>query len=79
MSVSSSSPSRKNNDALAPGPGVVPAPAIVVNEAGVMPLPNLDKAEDDINVNHNEEDDDQNPDGMVTLSSFLNGKLFMKF
>lgn len=79
MSVSSSSPSRKNNDALALGPGVVPAPAIVVNEAGVMPLPNLDKAEDDINVNHNEEDDDQNPDGMVTLSSFLNGKLFMKF
>jgi len=65
VSVSSSSPSRKNNDALALGPGVVPAPAIVVNEAGVMPLPNLDKAEDDINVNHNEEDDDQNPDGMI--------------
>jgi len=65
VSVSSSSPSRNNNDALAPGPGVVPAPAIVVNEAGVMPLPNLDKAEDDINVNHNEEDDDQNPDGMI--------------
>jgi len=65
VSVSSSSPSRNNNDALALGPGVVPAPAIVVNEAGVMPLPNLDKAEDDINVNHNEEDDDQNPDGMI--------------
>ena len=38
----------------------------VVNEAGVMPLPNLDKAEDDSNVDHNEVvDDDQNPDGQV--------------
>jgi len=64
VSLSSSSPSL-NNDAVAPGPGVAPAPAIVVNEAGVMPIPNLDKAEDDINMNHNEEDDDQNPDGMI--------------
>merc|ERR1719300_1621635 len=62
VSVSSSSPSRKNNDALALGPGVVPAPAIVVNEAGVMPLPNLDKAEDDINVNHKNQDDGDNID-----------------
>ena len=38
----------------------------VVNEAGVMPLPNLDKAEDDSNVDNNEVvDDDQNPDGQV--------------
>jgi len=64
VSLSSSSPSL-NNDAVAPGPGVAPAPAIVENEAGVMPIPNLDKAEDDINMNHNEEDDDQNPDGMI--------------
>ena len=40
----------------------------VVNEAGVMPLPNLDKAEDDSNVDNNEVvDDDQNPDGQVHI------------
>merc|ERR1719391_1833337 len=70
VSMSSSSPSF-NNNAVDAGPGVAPAPAIVVNEAGVMPLPNLDKAEDDINVNHNEEDDDQNLDLLFHQSFHL--------
>ena len=70
--------------------GVVPAPKIVVNEAGVMPLPNviksgdakvagfdnLDNAEDDSQIAQHENgpegkkeilDDDQNPDGQVSL------------
>ena len=62
-----SSSSQKSNDMME-APGVVPAPKVVVNEAGVMPLPgNLDKAEDDSNIIQEEDpsDDDQNPDGMV--------------
>ena len=70
--------------------GVVPAPKIVVNDAGVMPLPNvmksgdakaagfdnLDNAEDDSQIAQHENgpegkkeilDDDQNPDGQVSL------------
>ena len=66
--VSSSSQSNKES---AEAPGVVPAPKVVVNEAGVMPaLPgNLDKAEDDANIVQEEEpgEDDQNPDGLVRL------------
>ena len=65
------SSSQKNNDIIAEAPGVVPAPKVIVNEAGVMPLPgNLDKAEDDSNIVQEEEpgEDDQNPDGMVRLS-----------
>ena len=65
-----SSSSQSNNE-LAEAPGVVPAPKVVVNEAGVMPaLPgNLDKAEDDANIVQEEEpgEDDQNPDGLVRL------------
>merc|ERR1719468_744727 len=64
--VSSSSQSNKES---AEAPGVVPAPKVVVNEAGVMPaLPgNLDKAEDDANIVQEEEpgEDDQNPDGLI--------------
>ena len=43
------------------------SPAVVNNVAGVMPLPNLDKAEDDSNLapEEAEVDDDQNPDGQV--------------
>jgi len=62
------SSSQKNNDIIAEAPGVVPAPKVIVNEAGVMPLPgNLDKAEDDSNIVQEEEpgEDDQNPDGMI--------------
>lgn len=64
-----SSSSQRNSD-IAEDPGVVPAPKVVVNEAGVMPLPeNLDKAEDDANIAQEEEpgEDDQNPDGLVRL------------
>jgi len=61
--------------------GVVPAPKIIVNEAGVMPIPNslknlenLDNAEDDSQIAQHENgpegkkeilDDDQNPDGQI--------------
>ena len=63
-----------NNDSVVAG--VVPAPKIVVNEGAVMPLPqnleNLDKAEDDSNVAHEEEsEDDQDPDGQVDISIVL--------
>ena len=64
-----SSSSQSNNE-IPEAPGVVPAPKVVVNEAGVMPLPgNLDKAEDDANIVQEEEpgEDDQNPDGLVRL------------
>ena len=45
------------------------SPAVVNNVAGVMPLPNLDKAEDDSNLapEEAEVDDDQNPDGQVNI------------
>ena len=62
-----SSSSQKSND-IFESPGVVPAPKVVVNEAGVMPLPgNLDKAEDDSSIVQEEDpgEDDQNPDGLV--------------
>lgn len=62
-----SSSSQKSND-IFESPGVVPAPKVVVNEAGVMPLPgNLDKAEDDSNIVQEEDpaEDDQNPDGLI--------------
>lgn len=62
-----SSSSQSNNE-IPEAPGMVPAPKVVVNEAGVMPLPgNLDKAEDDANIVQEEEpgEDDQNPDGLI--------------
>ena len=63
----SSSSSTKASDLSKDGPGVVPPPKIVVNEGVVMPVPNLDKAEDDSNVGNDEgSEDDQNPDGQVS-------------
>ena len=64
----SSSSSTKASDLNKDGPGVVPPPKIVVNEGVVMPVPNLDKAEDDSNVANDEgSEDDQNPDGQVRV------------
>ena len=79
--LSSTHKPRSDNGNL--NPGVVPAPKIIVNEAGVMPIPNslknmenLDNAEDDSQIAQHENgpegkkeilDDDQNPDGQVIV------------
>ena len=67
------SSSTKGSDLIKDGPGMVPAPKIVVNEGVVMPVPNLDKAEDDSNIGNNEgSEDDQNPDGQVSTPLLTN-------
>ena len=69
VSVASYVSSSQKSNVLIDPPGVVPAPKVVVNEAAVMPLPrNLDKAEDDSNIiQEDQADDDQNPDGVVSV------------
>ena len=78
VSSSSTKATNDNNNNDSVVAGVVPAPKIVVNEGAVMPLPqnleNLDKAEDDSNVAHEEEsEDDQDPDGQVDISIVSEG------